>query len=215
MKLTRFLLIAVAGIGFTAAQEPPFGLDCATCLADGQIFFDHAKSARGIAFEEPYLYREVCTREEFHTFSCDRAVKNWWPGISSSIYNDIAVQYICDRLTGQNCSANAEPAPAVPKPIKLAYSDCDECLVQVARYSAIYEEPDTEIGLTYYLGSDPDGFCENPAKGFSPIQITQCQHWIRLFMPPAFQALNGAYASSGRDICYYWFDGLCPPPPSL
>merc|ERR1711963_713039 len=177
-----------------------------------QLFFNHAKSPRGIAFEEPFLYREACIVPIFHTFACDRAVKDYWPGISNAMYNDIAIGYVCDRLTGFNCTGDVPGAqvikPLTPTELGLSdFSDCDECIHYIAQLAANYENPDIMAGLIFYLGHE--GYCENPVMALQPPQQVICRDWMREFMPWALRALNGGYASNARNICHYWYNGIC------
>merc|ERR1712156_179143 len=136
--LTGTVVIALTASGFALAQDPPFDWTCESCESDLTTFYNHSKSPRGIAFEEPYLYREVCTRPEFHTNECDKAVSDWWPRIADILYNH-PVQYTCDRLTGRNCSNPNQPQQPQEKLRDL--STCDECLRLMARGASVYDHP--------------------------------------------------------------------------
>ena len=71
--------------------------------------------------------------------------------------------------------------------------------------------PEITRGLEYYLSHE--AYCEDPALGLNQHQIEDCQGMIRVFIGPAFRALDAAYAVNAQSICHYWYDGvLCPKP---
>ena len=70
--------------------------------------------------------------------------------------------------------------------------------------------PEITRGLEYYLSHE--AYCEDPALGLNQHQIEDCQGMIRVFIGPAFRALDAAYAVNAQSICHYWYDGVCPKP---
>ena len=73
-----------------------------------------------------------------------------------------------------------------------------------------YSLPEITRGIEYYLAHE--AFCEDPALGLNQGEIEKCQDTIRVFIPPAFRALDAAYTANAQAICHYWYDGVCPKP---
>merc|ERR1712109_410242 len=108
------VVLVLVALSYTYAQAPGGDIGCKECEIEVKHFLHKAGSQDGVEFEQPYLYFEVCTSQEFHRFSCDRFVKHDWANIAAALYHDDQAPHVCSHMTGLPCRNNTTPGPHHP-----------------------------------------------------------------------------------------------------
>ena len=164
------------------------------------ILFQEMTTDESLSGQEFIIKAFVCSTFE-DPDGCNAGVLTWWRKMAHVLFSEIGAAHVCTGLE-PDCDLSPDPPPILKE------WNCEVCKNDVMGLLNLLTSTSAKTHMTAALSGTM--FCQSPDLGLTDEQISTCQNFIEIIIPPAMDVLFDSSQAKPEDICYFYYDGICP-----